>query len=107
MFAESFLDRAHFIADPTYLTTARNYIQVLKQKRELLKKDPLQEAELIPWNIQLKRYGSAVISGRLNILEELSEPFQQMHQQLVGNEKVSLAIQGIGAGPLVRCSQTF
>ena len=33
-----FLDRAHFIADPTYLTTARNYIQVLRQKRELLKK---------------------------------------------------------------------
>ena len=36
----------------------------------------------------------AVISGRLNILEEFQEPFQQMHQQLVGNEKVSLAIQG-------------
>ena len=65
-----------------------------------MKKDPLQEAELIPWNIQLKKYGAAVISGRLNILEELAEPFQQMHQQLVGNEKVSLAIQGVGAGPL-------
>ena len=102
-----FLDRAHFIADPTYLTTVRNYIQVLKQKRELLKKEPLQEAELIPWNIQLKRYGSAVISGRLNILEELSEPFQQMHQQLVGNEKVSLAIQGIGAGPLSDAVKRF
>ena len=32
-----FLDRARFIADPGYLLTVRNYIQVLKQKRELLK----------------------------------------------------------------------
>ena len=102
-----FLDRAHFIADPSYLRTARNYIQVLKQKRELLKKDPLQEAELIPWNMQLQKYGAAVISGRLNILEELAEPFQQMHQQLIGNEKVSLSIQGIGAGPLSEAVKRF
>ena len=102
-----FLDRAHFIANPTYLTTARKYLQVLKQKRELLKKESLQEAELIPWNIQLKKYGAEVISGRLNILDELSEPFQQMHQQLVGNEEVSLSIQGIGSGPLSEAVQRF
>ena len=32
-----FLDRARFIADPMYLNVVRSYLQVLKQKRELLK----------------------------------------------------------------------
>ena len=102
-----FLDRARFVADPTYLTVARNYIQVLKQKRELLKKDKLQDAELLPWNLQLQNYGSQIISSRLDILEELKEPFQQMHQQLVGTEQVSLAIQGVGSAPLSTAVQRF
>ena len=95
-----FLDRARFIADPSYLTTVRNYERILKQKRELLKKDSLREAELLPWNLQLIEYGSKIMEGRLRILEELAEPFQLLHQQLVGTEKVSLRVQGIGSGPV-------
>jgi len=102
-----FLDRAKFIADPMYLSTVRNYIQVLKQKKELLKKDKLQDAELLPWNLQLQKYGSDIITGRLEILEELREPFQQMHQQLVGNEKVSLSVQGVGSAPASTAPQRF
>ncbi len=102
-----FLDRARFIADPGYLLTVQNYIQVLKQKRELLKKETLTEAELLPWNLQLKKYGGEVIAGRLKILDELRMPFQKMHQQLVGNENVALSIQGVGAGPLSSGTKKF
>lgn len=93
-----FVDRAKFTADPSYLDTVRKYLFVLEQKRELFKKEVVTENELLPWNKQLVEYGSKIISGRIDILEQLSFPFQDIHQQISGGDKATLQMQGVGAG---------
>lgn len=102
-----FIDRARFIADPLYLNVVRNYLKVLKQKRELLKKDNLQSAELLPWNLQILNYGKQIIEGRNRILEDLYEPFKSMHQSIAGNDDVELYIQGVGSGELTIALERF
>ena len=86
----SFIDRARFVAQPSYLQVVRKYLSVLHQKRELLKKDKVKDEELMPWNKQLIEYGTQITLERQNILRELEEPFQQMHQYIAGDERVKL-----------------
>ena len=102
-----FIDRARFIADPLYLNVVRNYLKVLKQKRELLKKENLQSAELLPWNLQIINYGKQIIEGRSRILQDLYVPFKEMHNSIAGNDNVDLFIQGIGSGDLELALQRF
>ena len=93
----SFIDRARFVAQPSYLQVVRKYLSVLHQKRELLKKDKVKDQELMPWNKQLIEYGTQITLERQNILRELEEPFQQMHQYIAGDERVKLTLRGIGS----------
>lgn len=92
----NFIDRAKFIAEPGYLDVVRKYLQVLKHKKELLKKDHIKSLEVLPWNLQLVDLATKIILGRHEILEELSVPFQEMHQNIAGSEVVSLQIHGLG-----------
>ena len=93
----SFIDRARFVAQPSYLQVVRKYLSVLHQKRELLKKDNIKYEELMPWNMQLLEYGTRITLERQNILRELEDPFQQMHQYIAGDETVKLTLRGIGS----------
>ena len=102
-----FMDRARFIADPLYLNVVRNYLRVLKQKRELLKKESLEVAELLPWNLQIINYGKQIIEGRHRILRDLYTPFKTMHRSIAGNDDVDLFIQGIGSGELQSALDRF
>lgn len=93
----NFIDRARFIAQPSYLQVVRRYLNVLHQKRELLKKDGVKDEEITPWNLQLIEYGTKITLERQDILKELNEPFQQMHQYIAGGEKVTLSLRGIAS----------
>ena len=86
----------HISSRSNVFNHAFQYIQVLKQKRELLKKN-CGRVDTLEYSTQTIR--AAVISGRLNILEELSEPFQQMHQRLWVMKKYP-GYSRIGAGPV-------
>ena len=92
-----FVDRAKFTSNPAYLEIYRKYIQVLSQKRELLKKENMKVEELQPWNEQLIDYGTKVTLQRQSILKELEQPFQQMHNFLASGEEVRLQLRGIGS----------
>lgn len=101
----NFIDRARFVLQPNYLDIVRKYINVLEQKRQLLKKDVVKEAELLPWNQLLVEYGTKITQERQDVLEELEQPFQQMHQFIADTEKVSFRLRGIGSTPTLEIKE--
>ncbi len=92
----SFLDRARFIANPSYLISVREYIQILDQKRALLAQAEPDQIVLELLNERLIDAGIKVILQRQKILEELRAPFQKMYATLTeGKEVVGLSLVGL------------
>jgi len=92
-----FIDRARFTARPAYLELVRNYRRALKQKGALLRgnRSP-RDAELDAWDDRLAELGARMATQRLEIVDQLRAPFQEMVAQIAGNEKVDLQMRGLG-----------
>ena len=93
----NFLGRARFTASPAYLLLVRKYIKVLEQKKALLKTGNPSKEQLSIWNEQLVKYGVRIALQRQMIIEDLSGPFQKMHDYLSGKEHVTLQLTGVSA----------
>lgn len=96
----SFIDRAAFTARPEYLELARDYRRVVGQKAALLRSGQATAATLEPWSRRLVHLGARVMMARWRVVQELQEPFQQMHEAIAGHEagsaRVRLAMKSLG-----------
>ena len=92
-----FVDRARFTATPAYLDLVRSYRRALRQKSVLLHapRSP-QAAELDVWDSRLAELGVRMAQQRLEIIDQLRDPFQQMMSFIAGNEHVDLQVIGVG-----------
>ena len=93
-----FLDRAAFTAHPVHLRTVQDYRRVLGHKRALLTSGFVDPMQLDIFDAELARTGSAVISRRLAVLDELREAFNPMHNAIAGTGTVDLQVQVSGLG---------
>lgn len=92
-----FIDRARFTARPAYLDLVRNYRRALKQKGALLRGPrPPKDVELDVWDQRLAALGVRMANQRLEIVDQLREPFQEMMRQIAGKEEVDLQMRGLG-----------
>ena len=76
-----------------YLSNLVNYNKVLVQRNKLLKElsfnmsDELL-ATLDIWDMQLVRFGSSIIDGRIKFVEELNDIISSIHSNLTGGKEV-------------------
>lgn len=93
----SFIDRARFTERPAYLELVKSYRRALKQKGALLR-GPRRapDAELDVWDQRLAELGARLAQQRLQIVDQLRGPFQEMMSEIARNEKVDLRMSGVG-----------
>ncbi len=88
----SFLDRASFTLDPTYLELARDYAAALKQKNALLRQAkstgrPPDRALIDVWNDKLIVAGVSVVVRRVAFLKAFAPVFRGVHEGITGAAK--------------------
>jgi DNA replication and repair protein RecF len=88
----SFLDRAAFTLDPTYLGLARDYASALKQKNALLRQAkrtgrPPDRALMDVWNERLITAGVQVVGRRVGFLKAFAPVFREVHEGITGAAK--------------------
>ena len=88
----SFLDRAAFTMDPTYLGLARDYASALKQKNALLREGkrtgrPPDRALTDVWNERLIVAGVRVVLRRVSFLKAFAPVFRAVHEGITGAAK--------------------
>ena len=94
---ENFIDRARFIANPTYLSVIKKYLFYIDQKKALLRSKNIDKVVLEILNQNILEYGIKVILQRKSMLESLQEPFQTMHKNMTeGKEITTLRFKGLG-----------
>lgn len=88
----SFLDRAAFTLDATYLGVAKEYAASLKQKNALLRQGKRtgrapDKALMSVWNDRLIDAGVQVITRRVAFLEAFAPVFREVHEGITGAAK--------------------
>ena len=95
-YRRNFIDRARFIANPTYLSVFKN-IFLYRTKKALLRSKQIDRVVLQILNENIIEFGIKVILQRKSILEALQHPFQQMHQSMTeGKEIITMRMKGLG-----------
>ena len=88
-----FLDMQLSQLDPIYLDNLMNYNRILEQRRELFKHAEEQKDihsfndTLDIWDMQLCRYGTAIIRRRREFVEELNEVILDIHYDISGGKE--------------------
>ena len=96
-YRRNFIDRARFIANPTYLSVIQKYLFYIEQKKALLRSKQIDRVVLQILNENIIEFGIKVILQRKSILEALQHPFQQMHQSMTeGKEIITMRMKGLG-----------
>ena len=87
-----FMDMELSQLNKIYLSNLVNYNKVLVQRNKLLKElsfnmsDELL-ATLDIWDMQLVRFGSSIIDGRIKFVEELNDIISSIHSNLTGGKE--------------------
>lgn len=92
-----FIDRAAFTASPTHLDVVRSYRRVVQQKAAALRTRRADPAVVAIFDAQLATLGARLAVRRQRVLEELREPFREMHTAIAGGGEVQLRMRGLGA----------
>ena len=96
-YRRNFIDRARFIANPSYLSVIQKYLFYIDQKKALLRSKNIDKVVLEILNQNIVEYGIKVILQRKAMLESLQEPFQTMHKNMTeGKEITTLRFKGLG-----------
>ena len=88
-----FLDMQLCQLDPVYLDHLVNYNKLLEQRRELFKQADVQRdgqafSEILDvWDLQLCKYGTAIIRRRKEFVEELNEVIKDIHDSISGGKE--------------------
>lgn len=92
-----FIDMEFSQLDKIYLSNLINYNKVVNQRNKLLKelsfvynRENLETLDI--WDIQLVKFGTAVIKGRIEFVKKLNTLVRKIHKNLSG-EKEELIIQ--------------
>lgn len=94
-----FMDMELSQLDKIYLSNLVNYNKVVNQRNKLLKELSFQPSEekiatLDIWDLQLVKYGSEIIHGRISFVKELNEIIGSLHEKLSGGkERLEVAYQ--------------
>lgn len=96
-FRRNFIDSALCQIKPSYAVLLSRYNHTLIQRNALLKDIP-RHSELADtldiWDEKLVRYGEEIIRGRMNYIQQISEPAQNTYAGICENkEKISLSYQ--------------
>jgi len=88
----SFLDRAAFTLDPTYLSVAKDYAAALKQKNAMLRQGKRtgrapDKALMGVWNDRLIVAGVQVVARRVTFLKAFAPVFREVHEGITGAAK--------------------
>ena len=86
-----FVDRAAFTASATFLELAMAFKRLLSQKAALLRQPPVDPVSLDVFDEQLARAGARLVERRLRIVEELKEPFVDLHGRISGHGDARLS----------------
>ena len=86
-----FVDRAAFTASATFLELAMAFKRLLSQKAALLRQPPVDPVSLEVFDEQLARAGARMVERRLRIVEELKEPFVELHGRISGHGDARLS----------------
>ncbi len=89
--------------DPVYLDALSNYRRTLRQRNEaLLSWTPDDESEALVgvWTERLLHYGSRVIAGRMELLPGFAEAAGRFHDNVAGEDVLSLRYRGTAAGAM-------
>lgn len=78
--------------DLEYSIYLRKYEKALKQRNNLLKNNEfLTQDDLFSWNILLSKYGSYIISRRLEAIQEINESLSKIYFEITGvKDKIEL-----------------
>lgn len=87
-----FIDMELSQLDKIYLSNLVNYNKVVNQRNKLLKQIsgysmPDDLATLDVWDMQLVRYGTEVIRGRIAFIEQINEIVHDVHKKLSGGKE--------------------
>ena len=92
-----FLDQELCQLDKIYLTDLASYNHVVNQRNKLLKDlfiRPDLKSTLDVWDMQMVRYGRAIIRKRKEFIEELNEIICDIHSSLTGGlEKIEIVYE--------------
>lgn len=91
-----FLDILISQIDRVYLHNLQSYLNVLKQRNELLKqvRDGRSKRELIDvWDEQLLQYACDITARRRDVVEKLSPIAADVHDEISGGEKLEFVYQ--------------
>lgn len=87
-----FIDMELSQLDKIYLSCLVNYNKVVNQRNKLLKdfalsgrQDILQSLDV--WDIQLVRYGTEVIKGRIEFINQINRLVEKIHNKLSGSKE--------------------
>lgn len=86
-----FIDRAAFTASATFLDRAMAFRRLLSQKAALLRQPPVDPVSLAVFDEQLAQAGAHVVERRLRIVEELKQPFGELHERISGHGEATLS----------------
>ena len=86
-----FIDKELSILKPAYYNNLSNYKKVLLQRNTYLKEYNIEHSILDIWDMQLSRYGAAVIKIRENFIEKLCEISKKIHSEITqGKENLEI-----------------
>lgn len=88
-----FIDELISQIKPDYQSTLRKYERALKQRNSLLKTcDFVNPQVLFSWNILLSKYGSQIITERLEFIEQINKLLTTTYQEITGvDDQVSIS----------------
>ncbi len=77
-----FLDRFISQFDPEYALSMRRYERALKQRNILLKESQQRKGDLFVWDIALSKYGSYIITRRIEIITQLQPQLKDIYKDI-------------------------
>lgn len=80
-----FIDRLISQLDPEYLIATRRYDRALKQRNTLLKANGSAD-NLFAWNVSLSKYGSYIISKRIEFIKKIQQDLGRIYRDISGTE---------------------
>jgi DNA replication and repair protein RecF len=86
-----FIDQFIGQLDPEYIIATRRYDRALKQRNTLLKTHGSVD-DLFAWNVSLSKYGSYIISKRIEFIERIQQDLDGVYKE-ISNSKATAAVR--------------
>lgn len=88
-----FLDMELSQLSPAYLRALQQYRQILRQRNELLRTEPPDEAMLDVWDVQLAQQGCVLLTERRRFLDELAGPAAEAYARIAQEERLEVRFE--------------